>query len=386
MKQIKMIKIIPLIIGCVMALVSCSQKNEKSKPDSLLKPEDFQSIVNGKETNLYQLKNGNIVMNVTNYGARVVSLHVPDRKGKHEDIVLGFRSISDYLNANTVYHGAIIGRVANRIDKGKFTLDNVEYTLPINNKTNQLHGGAGGFHNVVWDVKSVNDTSIVLHYNSVDGEMGYPGKLQVEVIYQLGSQNEWIISYKANSDKRTPVMLTSHAFFNLKGENGGTINDHVLMINSNRYIEVDETLIPTGRVVPVEGTVLDFRTPKVIGTDLLKQSEDVQLTNAGGYDHNWPINRQMPGEIVFAGYVYEPESGRKMEVFTEESVLLFYGGNFMDGSDIGKYGNSLKFRESFCLEAQGYPGALNQPDFPSIILNPEDTYKTRTIYKFSTVD
>lgn len=382
----KLIQINMILIGCIALLGSCTKTHKKSEPYSMLNPKNFQVSINGNATNLYQLKNGDITMFVTNFGARVVSLLVPDRKGEYEDIVLGFSSIDDYLSANEVYHGAIIGRVANRIDKGKFTLDSIEYTLPVNNKTNQLHGGAGGFHNVVWDVRSVNDTSIVFKYTSIDGEMGYPGNLNVEVMYQLSQQNEWIISYKANTDKRTPVMLTSHAFFNLRGEKGGTINDHFLMINADRYIEVNETLIPTGRIPSVEGTVLDFRAPKIIGTDLPKQSEDVQLTNGGGYDHNWPINKQMPEEMGFAGYVYEPESGRKMKLFTEESVLLFYGGNFMDGSDVGKYGNSLKYRESFCLEAQGYPGALNQPDFPSIILGPEDTYQSRTIYEFSVVD
>jgi aldose 1-epimerase len=360
----------------------CHSSSEE-KEESALKAEDFQQTVNGKETNLFSLKNGDIEMSVTNFGARIVSLRIPDRQGEYADVVLGFESIDDYLNANEPFHGATIGRVANRIADGKFTLDGTEYTLPINNETNQLHGGEGGFHNVVWEVKVANDTSIVMSYLSEDEEMGYPGNLNVEVTYRLSPANELLISYEAVTDKRTPVMLTNHAFFNLGGEGSGTINDHVLEINADRFIVVDSTLIPTGEIAEVNGTVLDFRKPKRVGEDLPKQSENQHLRNGGGYDHNWILDKDYPGKMSFAGSILEPESGRKLTVYTEEPVLLFYGGNFLDGSDTGKAGKPFKYREAFCLETQHYPDSPNHDHFPSIILAPGEVYQTSSIYAFS---
>ncbi|WP_346862014.1 aldose epimerase family protein [uncultured Draconibacterium sp.] len=380
----KRIKLSILLISFSFLIFSCSQKPAEPLTCGNLKAEDFQSTVNGKATNLYVLQNGDITTAITNYGGRIVSLLAPDKNGKPGDVVLGFKSIGDYLSANEVFHGALIGRVGNRIAKGKFTLDGVEYTLPINNDPNHLHGGPKGFHNQVWDVKSANDTSIVLSYLSKDGEMGYPGNLSVEVKYTLNSKNELLINYLATTDKSTPVNLTNHAFFNLRGAEKGSINEHLLTINADLLTAVDSTLIPLGENVPVDGTPFDFRTAKAIGKDLVYEKENQQLINGLGYDHDFVLNKEKADEMTLAATVVEPVSGRKMEVFTEEPALQFYGGNFMDGSDTGKYGETFDFRESFALETQHLPDSPNQPQFPGIILNPGQEYKTMSIYKFST--
>ncbi|MCW0484508.1 aldose epimerase family protein [Gaoshiqia sediminis] len=361
----------------------CSPKKTETKSCINLKAEDFQQAIDGKQTNLYFLKNGDISAAITNYGGRIVSLCVPGRNGELADVVLGFSSINGYLNAKETFHGALIGRVGNRIAKGKFVLNDEEYNLPLNNGVNHLHGGPGGFHNVVWDVKAVTDTSIVLSYLSPDGEMGYPGNLAVEVVYTLTSNNEVKMDYLATTDKSTPVNLTNHAFFNLAGEANGTINDHVLTINADYYTPVDSTLIPFGENEPVAGTPFDFRQAKPIGQDLNLQEENEQLTNGLGYDHNFALNKEVGKKMTLAATVVEPVSGRKMEVFTEEPALQFYGGNFMDGADTGKYGKTFNFRESFALETQHFPDSPNQANFPSIILNPGEKYETSSTYKFS---
>ena len=363
--------------------VGCAPKKEETKSFANLKASDFQTQVDGKETNLYFLKNGDISAAVTNFGGRIVSLCIPDRNGDLGDVVLGFRTIQDYLNAKEVFHGALIGRVGNRIAAGKFTLDSVEYTLPLNNGVNHLHGGPKGFHNVVWDVQAVTDSSIVLTYLSVDGEMGYPGNLNVEVKYTFTSQNELKIDYQATTDKATPVNLTNHAFYNLAGEASGTINDHLLTINADYYTPVDSTLIPYGENVPVEGTPFDFRTAKPIGQDLLMQAENEQLQHGAGYDHNFALNKPEEGGMTWAVTIVDPASGRKMEIFTEEPGMQFYGGNFMKGVDVGKYGKTFNYRESFALEPQHFPDSPNQPAFPSIILQPGEAYHTSSVYKFS---
>lgn len=381
----KLTKLFFILIAAGTIQFSCSQKPVEPKTCGNLKAVDFQTTINGKQTNLYVLQNGDITTAITNYGGRIVSLLVPDKEGNLGDIVLGFSSIDGYLNAKEVFHGALIGRVGNRIAKGKFTLDGVEYTLPVNNVPNHLHGGPGGFHNVVWDVKSANDSSIVLNYLSEDGEMGYPGNLSVEVKYLLNSKNELVIDYFATTDKNTPVNLTNHAFFNLAGEAKGTINNHLLTLNADLLTAVDSTLIPLGENVPVEGTPFDFRKAKAIGTDLPMQAENEQLKNGLGYDHNFILNKPKAGAMSWAATVVEPNSGRKMEVFTEEPAIQFYGGNFMDGSDTGKYGNSFDYRGSLALETQHLPDSPNQPQFPSIILVPGKEYKTSSVYKFSTV-
>ena len=371
------------IISLLFLFVFCTYN---SKEEFVLNASDFQKTIDGKVTNLYLLKNDKIKVYITNYGGRIVSLLTPDRNGQMGDVVLGFKSIDDYLSANGTYHGALIGRVGNRIAKGKFTLDSKTYSLPINNNENHLHGGPEGFHNQVWEVKAFDQSSISMSYFSKDGEMGYPGNLDVQVKYSLNNENELLISYKATTDKSTPVNLTNHAFFNLAGEASGTINDHLLRLNADYFTPVDETLIPLGENRSVEGTPFDFRIPKTIGRDLNQQNKNTQMNYGGGYDHNFVLNKENDREMSLAGYVIDPKTGRRMDIFTEEPGIQFYGGNFMDGSDIGKYGKKFLYRESFALETQHFPDSPNQPSFPNIILLPGDIYQTKSIYKFSVAD
>jgi aldose 1-epimerase len=359
--------------------------NNKTDPFQL-KTKDFQTTIDGKKTDLFLLQNKEIKVYITNYGGRIVSLLTPDKNGDKGDVVLGFNSIDNYLKANGKYHGSLIGRVGNRIAKGRFELNGTVYNLPKNNGENHLHGGPEGINNQVWDVKSMGDNSIVLSYISEDGAMGYPGNLAMEVGYQLSESNEVIITYKATTDKSTPVNLTNHAFFNLAGEGSGTINDHLLTINADQFTPVDDSLIPLGDNISVEDTPFDFRIEKAIGQDLNLQETDLQLTRGKGYDHNFVLNKTDFGELSLAATVVETKSGRKMEVFTEEPGMQFYGGNFFQSKDIGKYGKAFGYRESFALETQHYPDSPNQPNFPSIILNPGEVYSTKTIYKFSLAD
>ena len=375
-----------LWLVAMLGFVACSSSGKVERTWTNLKPENFHKTINGKQVGLYFLHNGDLHAAITNYGGRIVSLAVPGNTGELADVVIGLGSIDNYLNAKEVFYGTLVGRVGNRIAKGKFTIDGTEYTLPLNNGVNHLHGGPGGFHAVVWDVKAATDSTVELSYFSPDGEMGYPGNLQVDVKYTLTSKNEIRIEYKAVTDESTPVNLTNHAFFNLAGEAKGTINQHLLTINADYYTPVDSTLIPLGQNVPVEGTPFDFRTPKPIGQDLEQQDENEQLHNGSGYDHNFVLNKAQPGKMTLAATVVEPKSGRKMEIFTEEPGLQFYGGNFMDGTDVGKYGKSFNYREAFALETQHFPDSPNQPQFPSVILHPGEEYRTISIYRFSVVD
>ena len=377
--SLKRLSIIPILF----LFVFCTYN---SKEEFVLKATDFQKTIDGKVTNLYLLKNDQIKVYITNYGGRIVSLLAPDRSGQIGDVVLGFKSIDNYLSANGPYHGALIGRVGNRIAKGKFKLGSETYSLPINNNENHLHGGPEGFNNQVWEVKAADDSSITMNYFSSDGEMGYPGNLDVEVMYSLNDENELLITYKATTDKSTPVNLTNHAFFNLAGEANGTINDHLLKLNADHFTPVDKTLIPLGENRSVEGTPFDFRIPKTIGRDLNLQETDLQMEYGGGYDHNFVLNKEKDGEMSLAAYVIDPKSGRRMDIFTEEPGIQFYGGNFMDGSDIGKYGKKFLYRESFALETQHFPDSPNQPSFPNTILNPGEVYQSKSAYKFSVTE
>ena len=370
-------------IIAIFMLTACSDKTTERFQLSELKKADFQTELNGKKTDLFFLNNGDIKVAITNFGGRIVGLEVPDREGKMADIVTGFSSIDQYINAEEPFHGALIGRFGNRIAKGKFTLDGQTYSLPVNNDPNHLHGGPEGFHNVVWDVRSFTDTTLTLFYFSSDGEMGYPGNLSATVKYTITRNNDIIIDYHATTDKKTVINLTSHPFFNLGGEGSGTINNHILTINADHYTPVDETLIPLGVIAPVAGTPFDFRIGKPIGQDLNENID--QLAHSKGYDHNFVLNKpENPKEMNFAASVSEPESGRKMIVYTQEPGLQFYGGNFSDGSTILKSGQAHRFRESFALETQHFPDSPNQPDFPSTVLYPGQDYKTRTIYHFTT--
>ena len=363
-----------------LSFLSCKQPK---KDYFILKPNNFKTEIRGRSTNLYIIKNNNIKVYITNYRGRIVSLITPDKNGVLGDIVLGFKSISDYQKAKTPYHGSLIGRYANRIAKGRFELNGKAFQLPINNNENHLHGGPNGFHNQVWEVVNANENSILMTYKSEDGEMGYPGNLNVEVTYSINDKNELSISYKATTDKATPINLTNHAFFNLAGQAKGSINDHLLVINANHFTPVDGALIPTGEVRSVQGTPFDFRKVKTIGHDLDNQSSDLQLTHGGGYDHNFVLNKNSVNSMSFAAKVVDPKSGRQMDIFTQEPGIQFYGGNFMDGTDVGKYGTSFEYRTSFALETQHFPDSPNQPTFPNTILKPGETYNTKSIYKFS---
>ena len=367
----------PILFLAIIALFGCSQQPQQ--PD-LIDENTFSGKLDGKEVNLYTLKNTNgVAAQITNFGGRVVSLWVPDKNGNFDDIVTGYNTLDGYLNSNEIYYGALIGRYGNRIAKGEFTLNDTVYSLVQNNGENHLHGGTKGFNDVVWDAGQTDAQTLVLTYTSPHMEEGYPGNLDVKVQYQLTDENELKIEYWAATDRSTPVNLTHHSFFNLKGDGNGTVNDHLLQINADFYTPVDEGLIPTGEILPVEGTPMDFRAPTAIGERVDADFE--QLKYGLGYDHSWVL---VPAEsgLNFAARVVEPASGRTMEVYTNEPGLQFYGGNFLDGSDTGKYGKPYEFRTSFCLETQHFPDSPNQPDFPSTILKPGEEYYSVCVYKF----
>ena len=357
--------------------VFCDQKMDDYQ---VLDKTNFQTSIEGKKTDLFLLENQNLKVFVTNYGARIVSLVVRDKFNQNLDVVLGFKSIDDYLKANEPYHGATIGRYANRISKGVFLLDGKKYNLPINNGINHLHGGPKGFHNKIWSIVSFDKEKIVMTLNSEDGEMGYPGNLDVELTYQI-VDNQLEISYKATTDKKTPINLTNHSFFNLAGEGSGTINNHILKLNSDFYTPVDSTLIPVGEKRLVDDSPFDFRKPKAIGSEI--NSSDDQIVYGGGYDHNFILNKTAQDTLSHAATVFEPTRGVKMDIYTTEPAIQFYGGNFMDGSDVGKYGKNFLYRESFALETQHYPDSPNNQDFPNVYLSPSETYRSTSIYRFS---
>lgn len=373
-------KLIMMVASAAM-LFSCASK-QAEQDVILFDAEDFQTVVDGKETSLYTLKAGDLVMQVTNFGGRVVSLWVPDKDGKYEDVVLGYNNIDSYINnKGERFLGAVVGPYANRIADGTYTIGEETYSFPKNNNGQTLHGGLKGLDMVVWDVESVNDSTLVLSYLHADGQEGMPGNLKIYMTYALNADNEFKVDYTAQTDKATHVNISHHSFFNLKGEGNGTINDHVLYINASNTTPVNKVLIPSGEIADVTGTPFDFRQPKAIGTDL--EVENEQLANGGGYDHNWVLDRKTDDHMELAASVYEPASGRFMEVYTDQPALQFYGGNFFDGTTEGKYGRALKFRESIALETQKYPDTPNHGNFPSTLLNPGETYAHSCVYKFS---
>ncbi len=340
---------------------------------------DFDSI------KLYTLKNeSGMTVCVTNYGAIITSIIVPDRNGKRADVALGYDRVEDYINAvDKPYFGAVVGRYGNRIAKGEFTLDGETYSLLQNNGENHLHGGAIGFDKVVWAVDEyVEGKSLTLSYLAKDKEEGYPGNLELTIIYTLADDNSLVVDYHATTDKATPINVTQHTYFNLKGEGHGTILDHKLMLNAKTFTPVDESLIPTGEMPAVAGTPFDFTTAKAIGRDIDQQNE--QLVFGLGYDHNWILNKDgKEGELSLAAQVHEPSSGRVMEIYTTEPGIQFYCGNFLDGRLKGKSGKPYVHRGGFCLETQHFPDSPNQPNFPSTILKPGETYESKTVFKFS---
>lgn len=347
----------------------------------------FGKLDDGRECTVYTLVNANGVRaDITNYGGIIVRLLVPDRRGHLDDVVLGYNSVRDYIRASPFF-GAIVGRYGNRIANGKFTLDGQTYSLATNNKPGgipcHLHGGKRGFDKVLWHAEPLltnNTPGLKLHYLSRDGEEGYPGNLDVTVHYWLGNDNSLKIEYSATTDKATPVNLTQHSYFNLKGEGRGDILDHVLTLSASRYTPVNAGQIPTGELEPVVGTPMDFTTPHAIGERI--QSKHPQLAHGDGYDLNWVIDGK-PGELRRAAKVFEPRSGRVMEVWTEEPGVQFYTGNYLNNSYVGKSGTAYVIRGGLCLETQHYPDSPNHPNFPSTILRPGSRYQTATIYKFS---
>lgn len=366
-------------------LVGCGGNAQKAEQSALnlMKAEDFTATIDGKQVGLYTLTNGTITMQVTNFGGRVVSLWTPDRDGKMEDIVLGYDKLERYVNnSGERFLGAPVGRVANRINKGEFVLDGVKYNIPQNSNGHALHGGNKGIDMVVWDVDYVADNAITLVLHSKDGEDGFPGNLDITMTYTLTQDNEFEVTYHAKSDKKTIVNLSHHSFFNLKGEGNGTIEDHILTIKADKITPTDAGLIPTGELLSVEGTPFDFREPHAIGERI--GADDVQLKNGGGYDMNWVLSREDNGKVETVATLYEPQSGRAMDVATDQVAIQFYSGNFFNGKYAGKYGKPIKYRESVALETQKHPDAINHEGFPSIVLNPDEVYTHVCVYKFYT--
>ena len=331
------------------------------------------------------LKNSHgVELHAISYGGIITSLKVPDRAGKPGDIVLGFDKPESYwADPPPPFFGAIVGRYGNRIGKGKFTLDGKPYSLATNNGVNHLHGGNKGFDKVLWAIATKDapeGSQAIFSRTSKDGEEGYPGNLQVRVTYTLTEKNELIVDYHATTDKATPVNLTQHSYFNLAGEGSGDILGHQLTIDADRYTPVDDTLIPTGELAPVQGTPFDFRQPTAIGARI--DQDNPQLKNGKGYDHNWVLNRRGTG-LQHAATVHDPKSGRTLDISTTEPGVQFYTGNFLDGTIKGKGGKPYVLRSGLCLETQHYPDSPNQKNFPSTILQPGKTYESRTVFTFS---
>ena len=359
-------------------LTSCSARTEKSNIGNTGTKTAWGTTPDGQTVELYTLRNSKgAEARIMNYGGVLVSLKVPDRTGALGDVVAGLDSFQDYLKPPP-YFGAIIGRYGNRIGNARFTLNGVEYNLSKNDGQNSLHGGARGFDKRLWQATPLSPQSLELKYRSADGEEGYPGNLDVTVKYTLTDANELRIDYSATTDKETVVNLTNHSYFNLAGE--GDILAHEVMINADRFTPIDKGLIPTGELKDVTGTPFDFRTATPIGKRI--EQKDQQLIFAGGYDHNWVLNRTGNG-LEMVAKVSDPKSGRMMEVLTTQPGLQFYTGNFLDGTLKGK-GRTYARRSAFCMETQHFPDSPNKPSFPSTVLKPGSVYQSTTVYRFAT--
>lgn len=359
------------------AVSGCSQESQKSKSSGKTKisKKPFGTLNDGRNADLYILTNANdMEVHITNYGGIVTAIKTPDKDGNIENVVLGFDSLKKYLGDDP-YLGAIVGRYANRIADGTFTLDGKKYTLAKNNGDNHLHGGIKGFDSVLWDAEMMDDGSLKLSYLSEDGEEGYPGNLDVRVTYSLTDDNGLHIEYEATTNQATPVNLTNHSYFNLSGNPEATILDHQLKINADRYTPVNDELIPTGEIQPVEGTPFDFTEFHRVGARI----DQVE----GGYDHNYVLNQAASDSLFHAATLYSPESGREMKVLTIEPGIQFYSGNFLDGSLKGPDGTPFVQHAALCLETQHFPNSPNEPEFPSTILRPDEKYHTVTVYQFS---
>ena len=364
----------------LLAAAACQTTWSKGSASKSIRRSSFGKSKEGKSVSLYTLKNlHGLVAKITNYGATLVEMHVPDKNGKMADVVCGFDYVSGYQGDGNQYFGCTTGRVANRIAKGKFTLEGKTYSLAINNDPNHLHGGVKrSLDKVLWKATpkdTAGSPSIIFNYTSPDGEEGYPGALAIEVTYTLTNENELRIDYKATTDKDTPVNLTNHAYWNLAGAGSGTILDHVLVLKAANYTPGDPTLIPTGKIAPVKGTPLDFTQPTAIGKRL-----PAPETAEKGYDHNFVLDNQT-GKLALAARLNDPMSGRVMEISTTEPGIQLYTGNFMFGQK-GKGGKTYLHRGALCLEAQHYPDSINKPQFPSVVLKPGQTYTQTTVHKF----
>jgi aldose 1-epimerase len=366
----------------VLVLVMCCRAFAAGADRShFMKKEPF-GAVQGSSVDLYTLTNAHgIEVRATNFGGIIVSLRVPDKQGRMDDVVLGFDKLDGYLD-NKPYFGAIVGRYANRIAGAHFTLDGVQYSLAVNNGPNSLHGGNKGFNKVIWKAEPFENSEgvgLIFTYVSKDGEEGYPGNLNVTVKYTLSDQDELMFDYEATADKETPINLTQHTYFNLAGEGRGDILGHELALNTDRFTPVDKTLIPTGELRSVKHTPFDFTKPTTIGARINDKDDQIELGH--GYDHNFVIRRTGAGAEL-AARVREPQTGRVLEVYTTEPGVQFYSGNFLDGTITGKQGHVYKQRFGFALETQHFPDSPNHPDFPSTILRPGQVYRSRTIFKF----
>jgi len=368
-----------LILVLVFSACTGNKKNAQLFPQS-----NFDTIVDSKKVSLYTLKNANgMTAQVTNYGARLVDLWVADKSGDFKDVIWGFENIKGYLHANDLFAGPIVGRYGNRIGKGQFTLDGKSYQLTLNNNGHHLHGGINGFYKKVWDARPFKndkgEDAVELTYLSPADEEGYPGNLTIKVTYAITANNELTINYSATTDAATIINPTSHCYFNLHGTTAQSSNSHVLTIFADKYTPTDSLLIPTGEIVTVENTPLDFRKPTAVGERI--KTDFMALKYGKGYDHNFVLNKKA-GEITLAAEVFEPATGIVMKVSTDQPAIQFYSGNFMDGKDTGKRGDKHDYRTGIALEAQNYPDAPNHANFPTAVLKPGETYKQVSIYAF----
>lgn len=392
-------------LAVVLTLTLVSALPTTAQMGATIEKQPYGETADGVPVDEYTLTNANgVEVKIITYGGIVTSIMAPDRYGTMANVALGFDNLADYETKNP-YFGCITGRYANRIANGVFTIDDVTYCLDMNNGPNSLHGGFLGYDKVVWEATEVeveDGVGLGLTYSSAAGEgydpdqdivspecpegseMGYPGNLDVQVVYTLNNENELRMDYTATTDAPTVINLTNHSYFNLAGEGMGTIYDHILMIDADTYTPDDVNLIPTGELAPVEGTPFDFRVPKAIGPG--QRSNHEQIVIGRGYDHNWVLNRPSADDetLMVAARLYEPDSGRILEVWTTEPGIQFYAGNFLDGTLYGTSGHSYRQSDGLALETQHYPDSPNKPDFPSTVLRPDETYETTTIFKFLT--
>ena len=367
------------ILGMIPFLMACSEPSSVQR----IGESSFGELEDGRQVRLFTLRNTlDTTVEIMDLGGIIVSLETADANGNPADITTGFDNPQQYF-AGSGYMGAVVGRYANRIANGRFSLDGQQYALAANNGNNAIHGGLVGFDKRIWQASynaNRNEANLRLSLISEDGEEGFPGTLTAAVTYTLNDENQLIIDYAATTDKATIVNLTNHAYFNLDGQGAGSILDHEILINADRYTPINDESIPTGEIAAVAGTPLDFRTPKTIGQDI--EADHQQISFGSGFDHNFIINNSTPGELVLAASVRSPETGRTLTVYTDQPGMQFYTGNFLNGALVGKAGAVYARRSAFCLETQHYPDSPNKPNFPTTVLRPGEQYSTRTIFEF----